>query len=165
MTCTTMTTDPVPEQDRIEEALRKITTLVQKHPPEDRALFQKLFLMAISAQDKAEAEEAFGTMMEILRDNCDDSAEVAMLKMPDIGQEELPKTRKLRAWTDHVAAKIKKLREEKGWTQQKLAEEASLMQSHVCRIEKGVHSPSWKTLDRIAKALNVSVGDIDPDVE
>ena len=69
---------------------------------------------------------------------------------------------KLQKHTDHVGNAIKNKREEKGWTQVQLAEASGLPQSHVSRLESGVHSPSFTTLEKIAKALGTSVGDLDP---
>jgi len=63
---------------------------------------------------------------------------------------------------DHVGSRIKKKREEKNLTQIELAKLSGLPQSHICRLEAGVHSPSMKTLEKIARALGVAVGDLDP---
>jgi predicted transcriptional regulator len=61
-----------------------------------------------------------------------------------------------------IGMKVRKYREEKNWTQQELAEKSGLQQAQISRLEAGVHSPSHKTLEKIAKALNITVGDIDP---
>ncbi len=53
---------------------------------------------------------------------------------------------------------IKSLREDKGLTQEKLAEEAGLTRGYISRMEGGtysVDSPSIKTLQKIAKGLSV----------
>ena len=53
---------------------------------------------------------------------------------------------------------IKSLREDKGLTQEKLAEVAGLTRGYISRMEKGtytVDSPSIKTLRKIAKGLSV----------
>lgn len=63
---------------------------------------------------------------------------------------------------DHVGSRIKKAREEKNLTQVELAKLSGLPQSHICRLEAGVHSPSMKTQEKIARALGVAVGDLDP---
>lgn len=54
--------------------------------------------------------------------------------------------------------KIRQLRYRKRFTQQKLAQEAGLSVTQVSRIEKGVHTPRFSTIDRLAEALGV-----DPD--
>ena len=61
-----------------------------------------------------------------------------------------------------IGGKIKEIRKSKDWNQEKLAEVSGLPQSHISRLENGQHSPSHKTLERIAKALDVQIGQIDP---
>lgn len=69
---------------------------------------------------------------------------------------------KLQKRADHIGSQIKQHRKEKGYTQVQLAEKSGLDQPYICRLEAGGHSPSFKTLEKIAKALGVSVGDLDP---
>lgn len=56
---------------------------------------------------------------------------------------------------------IRKLREDKGWTQEKLAQEAGLTWATVSRVERGEVTPSLPTAQAIAKALGVSVDAIE----
>jgi DNA-binding XRE family transcriptional regulator len=64
--------------------------------------------------------------------------------------------------TKHIGSTIKRKREANNLTQVELAKLSGLPQSHICRLEAGVHSPSFKTLEKIARALGVTVGDLDP---
>jgi ribosome-binding protein aMBF1 (putative translation factor) len=57
---------------------------------------------------------------------------------------------------------IRRLREQKGWTQQELAQKSGLPQSHISKLETGLHSPSNRTLVTLAKALEVEPAEIDP---
>jgi DNA-binding XRE family transcriptional regulator len=69
--------------------------------------------------------------------------------------------RKDRAKTSHeVGATIRKLREAKGITQEDLAGAVGMMRNNISRIEAAKHRPTLETLERIAKALNVSVADL-----
>lgn len=68
----------------------------------------------------------------------------------------------LQSWTEKVGERIRTIRESKRLTQDQLADLAGLRQSHISRLEGGLHSPSHKTLQAIALALGVNVGDIDP---
>jgi len=61
-----------------------------------------------------------------------------------------------------IGQRIKKLRKEAELTQEELSERSDLPQSHICRLELGQHSPSQKTLKKIAEALKVRISDIDP---
>jgi DNA-binding XRE family transcriptional regulator len=69
---------------------------------------------------------------------------------------------RLRRRAEHIGKTIQKMRTEKGWTQTELAERSGLQQSHISRLEAGAHSPSWKTLEKIAGVLGVDVGQLDP---
>ena len=55
---------------------------------------------------------------------------------------------------------LKRLRVARGMTQQALAKKASLTQVHIARLESGNHDPTLGTLQRLAKALKVKVGEL-----
>ena len=55
---------------------------------------------------------------------------------------------------------IRKIREEKGVTQEKLAFEAGLNRAYIGYIERGERNPSTETLVKIAKALKISPKDL-----
>ncbi|RLB71032.1 MAG: hypothetical protein DRH04_02540 [Deltaproteobacteria bacterium] len=59
-----------------------------------------------------------------------------------------------------IGNKIREYREQKNWCQAGLARRAGLSQQSISLIESGVVSPRAQSLERIAFALNVSVGDI-----
>ena len=57
--------------------------------------------------------------------------------------------------------RIKKLREEKNWTQKELALESGVSQNLIARLESGsLRSTSTDTLFKLAKALGKKVEDI-----
>ncbi|HEV3166322.1 MAG TPA: helix-turn-helix transcriptional regulator [Isosphaeraceae bacterium] len=76
--------------------------------------------------------------------------------------EDVVLTRGLKAWAEHVGKRVRELREGVGWIQADLAKASGLPQSHISRIENAEHSPTNFTLQKIAKAFGVSVGEIDP---
>ncbi len=55
---------------------------------------------------------------------------------------------------------MRKLRREKGLTQQELAEKAGIGQSYICKIEKGTFEPSLATLGRISKVLGTTTKEL-----
>lgn len=57
-----------------------------------------------------------------------------------------------------LGRRIKKLRELKGWSQERLAEQADLDRSYIAGIEVGARNPSLKALDRLARAFSVRLG-------
>jgi transcriptional regulator with XRE-family HTH domain len=61
-----------------------------------------------------------------------------------------------------VGATIRHLREAQGFTQAALARRAGLSRMHVIRIERDDISPTLDTLERIAKALGVTVRNLLP---
>ncbi|HTB70464.1 MAG TPA: helix-turn-helix transcriptional regulator [Solirubrobacteraceae bacterium] len=67
---------------------------------------------------------------------------------------------------DLVLAKLlKQLREDREITQEQLAFDAGMTASALSRIERGVNSPGWMTVRRLAEALGVSLAEIAAEVE
>jgi transcriptional regulator with XRE-family HTH domain len=56
-----------------------------------------------------------------------------------------------------LAVLLKRLREERGLTQEQLAFDAGLTVSSLSRIERGLNTPNWRTVTRLADALGVSL--------
>jgi transcriptional regulator with XRE-family HTH domain len=55
---------------------------------------------------------------------------------------------------------VARLRAAKGFSQEKLAEKASIDRTYVSGIERGVRNPGIKTVFQIAKALDVSITEL-----
>jgi len=51
--------------------------------------------------------------------------------------------------------RLKKLREEKDWTQEELADKAGMHFTYIGQIERGVRNPSLVNLYKLAKALGI----------
>lgn len=62
-----------------------------------------------------------------------------------------------------IGTKIKELRKEKGFSQKQLANASDLSVASIQGYEQGKYNPKKETLTKIAKALGVSVADLDPD--
>ena len=56
-----------------------------------------------------------------------------------------------------IAAKIKEAREERGWDIPTLALRAHLRASHIQKIENGDYCISIDVLNKLAKALNITI--------
>lgn len=64
--------------------------------------------------------------------------------------------------------RVREFREERGWSQQKLADLAGLQRPNVCRLEMGGHYndrgrsgvPNLRTLHYVAQALGVQVWEL-----
>jgi Predicted transcriptional regulator with C-terminal CBS domains len=64
-----------------------------------------------------------------------------------------------------LASVLKRLREERDVTQEELAYAAGLTASALSRIERGLNSPGWMTLRRIADALDVTLIELAEELE
>lgn len=58
-----------------------------------------------------------------------------------------------------IGENIRKHRENKGWTQENLAERADIHVSYIGQIERGLRYPSLKVLFKIADALTINLED------
>ena len=56
-----------------------------------------------------------------------------------------------------IHEKIKKLRQEKGWSQTQLANKLGVHSQHISRYERGNSNPSADTLSKFAEVFGVSV--------
>jgi transcriptional regulator with XRE-family HTH domain len=59
-----------------------------------------------------------------------------------------------------VGFNIRKIREDKGLSQEKLAELADLHRAYIGQIERGEKNIGLKNLEKIAKALGVDIKDL-----
>jgi transcriptional regulator with XRE-family HTH domain len=62
-----------------------------------------------------------------------------------------------------LAVRIRNFRHEKGWSQERLAEEAQLHRTYLGGIETARRNPSLRNLIRIARALGVAVRELFPE--
>lgn len=58
------------------------------------------------------------------------------------------------------AKRLKGLRAEKKLTQEELAKRTNLSTSFISNLERGLNAPSFESLERLAKALGVSVREL-----
>jgi transcriptional regulator with XRE-family HTH domain len=59
-----------------------------------------------------------------------------------------------------LAANMKRLRREKGWSQEELGERSGLHRTYISQVERVVKSPTIPVVEKIATALGVGVGDL-----
>lgn len=127
----------------------------------------------ISRLGKEDQNDLFRLVKAILLARTDEEQEAIRVAMLEIleqctgGIRAMPEPQKgaadnLAKWKNHVAERVRQLRTEAAMTQDDLATKADLPQSHVSRIEKAHLAPSSKTIDKLAAALRVRPGDIDP---
>ena len=61
---------------------------------------------------------------------------------------------------EHLALQLRQLRREKGWSQEKLAEEASMHRTYLAGIERSLRNPSLENLIKLANALGVTMTEL-----
>ena len=59
-----------------------------------------------------------------------------------------------------LAANMKRLRKERGWSQEALADEAGLDRTYISGIERIVKNPTITVVERVASALACRLGDL-----
>ena len=59
-----------------------------------------------------------------------------------------------------LAGNLKRLRKERGWSQEALADEAGLDRTYISGIERVVRNPTITVADRVAVALGCRIGDL-----
>lgn len=62
--------------------------------------------------------------------------------------------------TQRFAQALRELREQQGLSQEELADRAGLHRTYISQVERGLKSPSLRTLERIAAALNMSASSL-----
>jgi transcriptional regulator with XRE-family HTH domain len=59
-----------------------------------------------------------------------------------------------------LAERIKSLRRSKRWSQEQLAERASMQRSYLADLERGYRNPSVRTLLKVANAIGVPISSL-----
>lgn len=152
--------DSLPEA--VKSAILALSILIDRIgllPKPDRDDLFELLQEWRKADDPEEQRCIRRAMEEVLA-----QIPVTIKPMP-LPNERPPLERGLKAWAEHVGRRIRELRERAKLTQAQLAEKAGLPQSHICRLEKAEHCATHKTLEKIATALGIDTGTIDPCVD
>jgi DNA-binding XRE family transcriptional regulator len=106
-----------------------------------------------SLKTRQDVDDAMKTIIEIL-----EPTDKSSLAMSSSALDDLHPRQTHESWLVWISEKLRTLRKQQNLTQGELAERAGLPQSHISRLERGVHSPSMKTLKKLANALQVDVG-------
>lgn len=61
--------------------------------------------------------------------------------------------------------KLQQIRKSKGLTQAKLAELAGVHEKHISKLELGIYKPNFATLDKVLKALDLTIEDVGLNLE
>jgi transcriptional regulator with XRE-family HTH domain len=66
----------------------------------------------------------------------------------------------MKSATERVAARVTELRQKRSLSQEALAAKAGINRVTLARLERAMHPPNLETLDRIARALSVTLADL-----
>lgn len=61
---------------------------------------------------------------------------------------------------DNLAANMRRIREERGWSQEAFAAEVGIHRTYATMLESRKRSPTIDIIERMMEALNVDVGDL-----
>ncbi len=131
-----------------------VARMVQLDPADQSDLFECMKDLS-TIKSREDAEETMKTILEILEPRGHESS-----RLKDSLVEEIPSRQNHESWLIWISQKLKSLREERSLTQAELARRAGLLQSHISRLEAGRHSPSMKTLQKLADALKIDVNSL-----
>jgi transcriptional regulator with XRE-family HTH domain len=59
-----------------------------------------------------------------------------------------------------LGQRVRKYREQKGWSQEDMAEYSGLHRTYISGIERGTRNPTVTIVAQLANALNVTLGDL-----
>lgn len=59
---------------------------------------------------------------------------------------------------NRLAKNLRRLRQQKGWSQEAFADEAGLHRTYVSDLERGARNPTITVVDKLAVALGVTPG-------
>ncbi|HAH47939.1 helix-turn-helix transcriptional regulator [Gimesia sp.] len=139
-------------------------TLELKKLPETKAIrIAELWNLHRDSTDPDEQNEIIDALVEIVYSifcKCDwvSSQELDSIVDPETA-------RRVESYRKKVGVRIKAARKIRNWTQQELANAAKMPQSHVSRLEQGKHAATDITIQKLADALGIPAGELDPSME
>ncbi|MBV7259007.1 helix-turn-helix domain-containing protein [Erythrobacter crassostreae] len=61
---------------------------------------------------------------------------------------------------DRLAANLRRIRHEKGWSQEEFAHEADIHRTYISDLERAARNPSIEVIEKLAKTLKVNAGQL-----
>ena len=138
----------------IDPAVKNIIDRLKSFSLDDRKEFLALLLQVQETDDQEEYESLVRAIEEIW--------EQKPIVAEPFPADEQPMSEGLKKWTMHAAGRVKELREKAGMSVAALAEAAGLPPEYVGLVKQAQESASNFALAKIADALHVEVGVIDP---
>lgn len=133
-------------------AIAVLVERISSLPREDREDLFKLSKVLFAAESPEESRSAQRAFREILDQS--KGKTVAFCSEDEASG--------MKGWIAFISGRIREARESAGLTQEALEAVTGLPQSHISRLENGVHSPSSTTLQKIANATGKPMTFFDP---
>ena len=138
-------------------ALSVLIERIESLPPADRDALLELLVGLGKSEEVEEKRGMVRAMEEILAQE--------PIIVHQMAMDDAPMPNGLKTWSEHVGKQVRELRKKASMNQSELAERAGLDQGHISRIENAEYSATRMTLEKIAGALGVSVGDLEGRLE
>ena len=139
-------------------AVNEFELRIAKLPKKQRTELAELGQLLASESSERERLEIVRTMWELLFPERLEEKLIAAFSE----SEEAAARKRLDAYRLKVGKRIRERRNKLHLTQEELAEKAGIPQSHVSRLETGMHAATFATIERVAKALKTPAGSLDP---
>lgn len=152
---------PTGRAPEVKEFLQRFFAL----PSRRRVRVERMFELFSECEDEAEQDEIAEAIVEILSPDLLGISKPlgAPAKSVEEGVDQ-ETAEAVTSYKSKIGQEVRKWRQAMSLTQTDLAQKAGIPQSHVSRIEKGVHLPTSKTIKRLAEALNVESNQLDFDL-
>ena len=143
-----------PQTKGFDPAVKTILERIKTFSADDRKEFVAMLLKVHETDDPEEHESLVRAIEEIW--------EQKPIVVESFPVDDQPMSEGLKKWTAHVGGRIKELREKAGMSINALAKAADLPPEYVGQVEEAQESASNMALSKIANALHVDLGAIDP---
>jgi DNA-binding XRE family transcriptional regulator len=144
------------EKERVQDLLLAYTKLPKKKKDRVEKLVE---LLRTADPGSEEQREIAGAIAEILIPHIIGRSQSRPVDLEEgissAGRQSVD------AYHKSVGEAIRNARDEAGMTQEMLAKNSGLPQSHISRLEAGIHAPTNKTIEKIAEALNIDPSKLD----
>ena len=134
-------------------AVAVLVDRIKALPKDDRDDLFELTGVLLSAESDEERKSAADAMREILQQDAGVASKMEIPGKP---------SKSVEGWLEWISSRIRESRKSAGLTQEQLAEKCGLTQSHISRLEAKQHSPSFRTIEKLATALGLPPAHFDP---
>lgn len=146
----------------LDQNTQEIVARLMKMPESKRQRFMELSQLYQHATDSEEQAEILHVVIELVQPELLGITWNRGQVANPTENVDAEAVRSVAAYRKAVGRRIKAVRIGKKMTQSALADAAGLPQSHISRLEKGVHAATGSTIEKIARALGVDPGELDP---